>query len=314
MYIQSHETQHREASPTPIAPTLSRYAQGEHQIQQKESSFFPQDPVTFSDDTHPCSFLDTYEEGVSLASLHLPTNSSRVEADADITTWQSPQPTGIPFSPADWHKNLSCLDSVNRQPSLSPYSLCSRENVFCSDNSPFVDSSPLSEETPSIETFSAVDISSDRDRKTISMLAEQIHSLAEIFSQYAKQLPYGTANLSLCTGRPAEDTHLGSPLDWRTSGTVDVPEELPMDEEIISYILTNLLDNDTLNLSTCDLGSSETFNMANSDMQLSLHQMPLTDGTPFPDQWLIREPSDFQVPESQWDGKFYPMLQQGKEG
>ncbi|XP_066479684.1 neuronal PAS domain-containing protein 4 [Tiliqua scincoides] len=234
LYIQSDETQHRAASPT--TPTLSHYAQEtEHQIQPKEASLFPQEPVMF-------------------------------------------------------------------------------KSAFCSDSSPSVDFSPLSEETPSTEMFPAMGTSSDPDRKGFSMLAEQIYSLAEIFSQYTKEIPQGTPSISLQSGRPAEDTNLGPRLGWGTSRTLNVPEGLPMDEEIISGILNNLLDNDILNLPTCELGSPETFNMANSELQLSLLQIPQSDGTPYLDQCLFRQSlssSDFHVPESQWDGSFHPTLQQG---
>ncbi|KAJ6667007.1 hypothetical protein lerEdw1_019009 [Lerista edwardsae] len=317
LYIQNHETQHRDTFP--VTPTMSHYAQEtDNQTQPKEAGCFP--PETFRDDMlkyNPCSLLDSYEEWMPPAILRLPTSFPRVGANADIPTQQSPQPTEIPLFPAGWHKNISCPDSVDRLPSLSPHVLCPPESVFFSDSSPSVDCSPLSEGTPSTDMFPAMGPSSDPDKNAISMLAEQMHSLAEIFSQYTKRIPQGTLGTPLWSERPVEDTHLGPRLGWGTSGTLDVPEELPMDEEIISSILSNLLETDTLNLSTCELGSSETFNMAGSELPLPLLQMPLTEAIPCLDQCLFPHPlssSDSHVPESQWDGRFYTTLQQGKEG
>lgn len=315
MYIQSQQTQqHRETFPT--TTTLSHYGQEtEHQTQPKEAGCFP--PETFRDDTFKynlCSLFDAYDEQVPPAALRLPTSFPRVGANADIPTQQSPQPIGIPLFPVGWHKNVSCPDSVDRLPSLSPYALCSPESAFCSDSSPLVDCSPLFEET-STETFPAMGPSSDPDRSAISMLAEQIHSLAEIFSQYTKNIQ-GIPSTPLRSDPLVEDTHLGPRLGWGTSGTLDVPEELPMDEEIISSILSNLLDNDALNLSTCELGSPETFNMAGSELPLSLLQTPLTEASPCLDQCFSPHPlssSDSHVPESQWDGRFHTTLLQGKE-
>ncbi|XP_053169368.1 neuronal PAS domain-containing protein 4-like [Hemicordylus capensis] len=320
-YIQSQEAQHGAIS---TATPNQRHCIGEIKPQTplKEVSLFLEESMTSRDETlkyNSCQPLDACEEQILPAPLQppLPTSFPVPSVTADVTTLQSPPETGFPFFPADWHKNTSCLDGGDSLPSSSPYTLCSPESTYSPDNSPSVNFSPLFEERPPTVMFPATGTSSDLDKWAISVLAEQIHSLAEIFSQYTKQIIQEPPSISCWPGQPIEDTHLGSRQDRGTNGDLNFPEELPVDEEIINGILNNLLDNDTLSLPTSELGSAHHFDMSDSDSQLPLVLMPLTEATPCLSQCHFLQPlsssasSDSHVPESQWDGRFQATLQQG---
>ncbi|XP_061482113.1 neuronal PAS domain-containing protein 4-like [Rhineura floridana] len=315
-YLQKQDPQHRAV--VPATPHL-QYNAGEIQQERNldEDSFSSQEPVTATDGV-PCQLHDACEEMVpeSLqplfsASFPLPIMST------DPVTLQSPQETGFPFFPAGGPKSLSCPDNADRLPSLSPCVFCSPESAFPLDSSSSVDLYPLFEEGPSTDMFPTMGTNPDPDRWAISMLAEQINSLAEIFSQYTKQIPHKPPSISLWPGQSVEDTHMVHRQGSGTNAALDFPEELSVDEEVITSILNSLLDHNSLNLSTSEMGPEDNFHVSNAESQVSLLQAPQTEATPCLDQYLCLQPlsssvsSDTHVPDSQWDGRFHTMLQQG---
>ncbi|XP_062980005.1 neuronal PAS domain-containing protein 4-like [Elgaria multicarinata webbii] len=319
LYIQSQDPQHGPVSPA--TPDL-RYHSGEIQQQTKlnEVPLFCQEPASAKDGAlkyNPSQLLDTSEEKMLPAALQPPfPNSLPVPSmRAGAATLQSSQETGFPFFPADWPKS-PCPDRADRLSPLSPCALCSPENAFSPDSSPSVDFSPLREESPPTGMFPTMD--SDPDRWAISLLADQIHSLAEIFSQYAKEMPQEPPSIPLWPGGQAEGINTVPRQGWGTDRAPDFPEELSVDEEIITNILNNLLDHDSLNQSTPELGPAGNFHVSNTEPPLSLLQAPLSEATPCLEQCFFQQPlfppaatSDSHVPNSQWDGCFHTTLQPG---
>ncbi|KAL8185223.1 UNVERIFIED_CONTAM: hypothetical protein K2H54_043429 [Gekko kuhli] len=294
----------KKPQPATFPPAALRLCTGEteQQTQPNEISVFPQEPMMPRDRTlqyDHCQILGACAKKMLPAPLQppLPTTFT-VPNSANMQT---------PLFPADWHKNLSCTDRAKRQPSLSPCALCSPESTFSPANSPSADFSPL---PPSTEMFPAMDTDSDPDRWAISVLADQIHSLAEIFSHYTKQIPLEIPpSIPLWPSQPPESS--------QTNRALAVTEELSVDEEVITTILNNLLDNGNLNLSISELGTANNFHVSDSESQLSLLQTPLTEATPCLNQCLSLPPlsssasADSHVPDSQRDARFHITFHQG---
>ncbi|KAM6459280.1 uncharacterized protein PHA67_008249 [Liasis olivaceus] len=224
----------------------------------------------------------------------------------EAVSLQLSQETQFPFLPAEGHNSLSCPETEDRLTSFSPDGLCSPEYTFSSDSSFSVHSSPLFEERPATELFPTMNASPDSDRWAISMLADQIHSLAEIFSQYTKQRSQESLGLH-SPGHPAEAAPLVTRQDLGANGAIDFSEEISVDEEIITSILNNLLDHNVQNQATFEQRPPAHFHVANTQLQLSMYQTPLPEATPLP----FSVSSDSHLPDSQWDGKFHNIYQQG---
>ncbi|XP_063173257.1 neuronal PAS domain-containing protein 4-like [Candoia aspera] len=216
------------------------------------------------------------------------------------------QETQFPFFPPEGHTNLSCPEREGRMTSFSPGGFCSPEDTLSSHSSFSVDSSPLLEERPSTGLFPTTNVSPDSDRWTISMLADQIHSLAEIFSQYTKQRSQESLGIHW-PGHPAEAVPLVARQDLGANGATDFSEEISVDEGIITSILNNFLDHDVQNQATFEQRLPGHFHISNTQLQLSMYQTPLPEATPLP----FPVSSDSYLSDSQWDGKFHNMYQQG---
>uniref|UniRef100_A0ACB8G9T7 Uncharacterized protein n=1 Tax=Sphaerodactylus townsendi TaxID=933632 RepID=A0ACB8G9T7_9SAUR len=305
LHIQSQKPQ-----PTTFPPsTLRQCTKGtEQQTQPNEINVFPQEPVMPRDrilQYDRCQILDACAKKILPVPLQpsLPT----ILPIPDSANMQLPQESGLFPFPDDWHKNLSCTDRVKRLPPSSPCTLCSPESTLFPANSLSADFSSLPSST---ERFPATDTGPDPYRWAISMLADQIHSLAETFSQYTKQIPQEIpTTISLWPSQPPEN--------FQTNGALNVMEELSVDEEIITTILNNLFDNSNFNLSSSELGSAHNVHRSDSETQLSLLQTSLTEASPCLNQCPFQRPLSFStsadscVPDSQWDERFHITFYQG---
>ncbi|XP_077192489.1 uncharacterized protein LOC143836912 isoform X2 [Paroedura picta] len=296
LHIQSQKSQ----PATPPAATLRQCAgETEQQTQPKEISIFPQEPMMPRDGTlqyDHCQILDACAKKMLPATLQPPFHTTFLPSDS--ANMQTRQEIGSSLFPADQPKNLSCTDRAKRQPSLSPCALCSPERTFSPTSSPAADFSPL---PPSTEMFPEMDTGSDPDRWAISVLADQIHSLAEIFSQYTKQIPPEISpNIPLWPSQPPENS--------LTNRALEITEEFSVDEDIITTILNNLLDNGNLNLSTSELRTANNFHVTDSGCQMSLLQAEVP---PCLDQCLFLQPLPSHVPDSPWDARFRITFHQG---
>ncbi|XP_054841915.1 neuronal PAS domain-containing protein 4-like [Eublepharis macularius] len=286
----------------------------EQQTQPNGISIFPQEPVMPTDGTlkfNHCQILDACAEKM-LPAPHQPPfpTSFPTHNSANL---HPPQETGSSLFLADWRKNLSCTDRAKKLPSWSPCALCSPDSTFSPASSPSADFSPL---PPPSEAFPAMDTGSDPDRWAVSVLADQIHSLAEMFSQYTKQIPQDILpSVPLWPSQPLENSQMGLRQDQGTHRALDGMEDISVDEEIITTILNNLLDNGSLNLSGSELGSAGSFDISESEFQPSLLQTPLTEATPCRSKRLFLQPlsasADSHVPDSQWDARFHIRFQPG---
>ncbi|KAL7987288.1 hypothetical protein Chor_006207 [Crotalus horridus] len=216
---------------------------------------------------------------------------------------QEPQ---FPFPSAEGHKYLSCPEREDRLTCCNPGALCSPEYTFSSDSSFSIDSSPLFAERPSTVLFPAMNMSLDSDRWAISMLADQIHSLAEVFSQYTKQRSQESLGIHW-PGHPAEAAPLVARHDLGANGAINFSEEISVDEETITSILNNFLDHDVQNQASSEQRPTGHFHLANTQLQLSMYQTLVPETTPL----SFSVSSDSNLPDSQWDGKFYNIYQQG---
>ncbi|XP_026551684.1 neuronal PAS domain-containing protein 4-like [Pseudonaja textilis] len=216
------------------------------------------------------------------------------------------QETHFPFLSAEGHECLSCPEREDRLTSCNPGGLCSPEYTFSSDSSFSVDFSPLFAERPSLGLFPTMNVSPDSDRWAISMLADQIYSLAEVFSQYTKQRSQESLGVPW-PGHPAEAAPLVARQDMGTNGAIDFSEETSVDEETITSILNNFSDHDAQNQSSFEQRPTGHFHLANTQLQLSMSQTLVPETTPL----SFSVSSDFDLPDFQWDGKFYNMHQQG---
>ncbi|XP_060115635.1 neuronal PAS domain-containing protein 4-like [Heteronotia binoei] len=304
LHIQSQKSQ---SATFPSATLRQCTRETEPQTQSNAISVFPQASMMPRNGTlqhNCCQILGACAKKMLPAPSQPPFPTTFPIPNSAIT--QTPQETRFSLFPADCHKNLSYTDRSKRLPSLSPCTLCSLESTFSPASSPSADFSPV---PPSTEMFPAMDTGSNPD----SVLADQIHSLAEIFSQYTKQIPLEIPpNIALWPSQPPEN--------FQTNTALDITEEFSMDEEIITTILNNLLDNGNLNLSTSELGTANNFHVSDSESQLSLLQTSLTETSPCINPCLFLQPlsssasTDSCVPDSQWDAGFHTTFHQGKKG
>lgn len=216
------------------------------------------------------------------------------------------QETQFPFPSAEGHKYLSCPETEDRLTCCNPGGLCSPEYTFSSDSSFSIDSSPLFAERPSTVLFPAMNTSLDSDRWAISMLADQIRSLAEVFSQYTKQRSHESLGIHW-PGHPAEAAPLVARQDLGANGAINFSEEISVDEGTITSILNNFLDHDVQNQASSEQRPTGHLHLANTQLQLSMHQTLVPETTPL----SFSETSDSNLPDSQWDGKFCNIYQQG---
>uniref|UniRef100_A0ABM5FHY6 Uncharacterized protein isoform X1 n=2 Tax=Pogona vitticeps TaxID=103695 RepID=A0ABM5FHY6_9SAUR len=319
IYIQSQRSQNEAVSP---ATSRQRYCYGDTNQQTKldEVSLSPQEPVTNSNGRvkyYPSQLPDAVEENIFPDSLHppfpinLPVSPS---TRGDTATLPSSQEARFPFFSA----GLPHADRGDRPAPMSPCVLCSTETLFSPHSSPPVDVSSLFEEESSIGTVPEAGTRPDLDKWAINVLAEQIHSLAEVFSQYTKQAPQASSTILMSTaqGQPAEVPHAVPKQVWETDGALDFLEEISVDEEIITNILNNLLHNESVNQPSSELGSASNFPSSNTEQQLSLLQAPLAEATSCLDQNfslqpLFSSPDSHHVSDYQWDQRFHTTLEQG---
>nr|XP_056709039.1 neuronal PAS domain-containing protein 4A-like [Euleptes europaea] len=305
MHIQSQKPQAATSPPTTLRQCTR---ETEQQTQPNDISVSPQESLMPGDGTlqyNRSQILDACAKKILPVPLQpqFPVTFP-IPHSANM---QPPEETGLSLSPDDWHKNLSCTDGAKRLPTLSPCAFCSPESTLSPASSPSADFSPL---PPSTEMFQAKDTGADPYRWAISVLADQIHSLAETFSQYTKQIPQEIPpSIPLWPSQPPENS--------QTNGALDVMEEFPVDEQIITTILNNLLDNGNLNLSPSELVTANNFHISDSEPQLSLLQTPLAEAPPCLNQCLFPQPlsssasADCRVPDSQWDARFHITFHQG---
>lgn len=217
------------------------------------------------------------------------------------------QEAQFPFLSAEGQKCFSCPEREDRLTSCNPGGLRSTEYTFSSDSSFSVDSSPSFAERSSIGLFPAMNVSPDSDRWAIGLLADQIHSLAEVFSQYTKQRSQESLGIHW-PGHPAEAAPLVANQDLGANGATDFSEEISVDEETITNILNNFSDHDVQNQASFEQRPTGHFHLANTQLQLSMYQTLVPETTPL----SFSVSSEFDLPDSQWDGKFYNIYQQGK--
>ncbi|XP_025018748.1 neuronal PAS domain-containing protein 4-like [Python bivittatus] len=310
LYIQNQDLSLRVVS---SASSKQSHCSGKilQQLKPNEVNFFLQEPGTSREgalEYYPSQLPEASNVKMLPVPLQppFPISMNVPSTKTEVISLQLSQETQFPFLPAEGHNSLSYAEIEGRLTSFSPDGLCSPEYTFSSDSSFSVDSSPLFEERPATELFPTTNASPDSDRWAISMLADQIHSLAEIFSQYTKQRPQESLGLH-SPGHPAEAAPLVTRQDLGANGAIDFSEEISVDEEIITSILNNFLDHNVQNQAIFEQRPPGHFHVANTQLQLSMYQTPLPEATPLP----FSVSSDSHLPDSQWDGKFHNIYQQG---
>ncbi|XP_067389126.1 LOW QUALITY PROTEIN: neuronal PAS domain-containing protein 4-like [Emydura macquarii macquarii] len=221
------------------------------------------------------------------------------------------QETGCSIIPAG-QKTLPCPFSVYkspcRQPFSSPCAISSPEVPLSPGSSPSIDACPVPVGGQSPGMSPTVLQSSEPERWAISVLAEQIHSLAESLSQYTKQMQPETPTVPLWSEQFTTDSQLGSGESWDTSGAVAFPADPCLDEDIITSILSNLLENGGLNSPITAVGSSPTLLPSDSDSRVPPFQIPMSPAVTCPNQCFFLQPLTTSVSfdsctrESLWDG------------
>lgn len=235
-----------------------------------------------------------------------PTGMTVPSMKTEAVSVELSQETQFPFLSAEGQKCLSCPEREDRLTSCNPGGLLSPEYAFSSDSSFSVDASPLFAERPSIGLFPGMNVSPDSDRWAISMLADQIHSLAEIFSQYTKQRSQESLGVHW-PGHPAEAAPPVARQDLGANGAIDFSEEISVDEETITSILNNFSDHDVQNQASFEQRPTGHFHLANTQVQLSMYQTLVPETSPL----SFSVSPEFDLRDSQWDGKFYNIHQQG---
>uniref|UniRef100_A0A8D0CC53 Uncharacterized protein n=1 Tax=Salvator merianae TaxID=96440 RepID=A0A8D0CC53_SALMN len=318
LYIQTQDPQYRVAS---LAVSNPQYHSGAIQqpTELSKPNLFPHDPQLTTNralkDTS--QLLKSCEEKVAPAFLQplFPTRFPDSGKMVDPPVMQNPQERGLIFFPPHGSKFHSCPESANRLPSLSPYDPCSPESSFSSDGSPSVDLSPFFEQSPSARWMGTTDTESDPDKWSVSVLGQEIHSVTEICSPCTKETSQKIPTFAVWPDQMAEDSHLVPKESWETNGVLDFPEELPMNEEIIMDILNNLLDCDSLNLPTSELGTTNNLHISNTEFQHLLLQTPPPETTQLLSQCPFLQPlsssvsSHSPVPDSWWDRNFHTVIQ-----
>ncbi|XP_060635975.2 neuronal PAS domain-containing protein 4-like [Anolis sagrei] len=308
LHIKSQDLQYGMIS-QPASNQRYYYGEVQNQTQVKEGNLFPQERARTRDGIlrfNPSQFPEVPAERMAIASVEplFPTN---LPSMADAGSLHSSHETGCPFFP----DGLSCTEQGDGQKSLSPSAFCSPESSFSPDSSSSIDFSPLVERGPFLGTFSEMDTSPEQDKWAISVLAKQIHSLAEIVSQYTKERLQQPPDIALWPGQPADHTHMAPRQSWGMDGALD---EFSMNEEVITSILSNLLHHDSLNQSTSVSGPE---GISNPESELPLLPAPQTEATLSFDQCSFMPPfassasAGSHVPDSQWDRTMNAELEQG---
>ncbi|CAM5104033.1 unnamed protein product [Eretmochelys imbricata] len=311
-YLQGQNPWHGAISAAALSPR--HYArEKEHKTLPRTLNPFPQEAVMpnhGAPNYSPCQFPNAHQEEMLPAS---PQPSFTTCFPAPTVGAELPsQETRCSILP-DGQRNLSCPFSVYKSPYSQPFSnpcvLCSPEVSLSPGSSPSIHACPVPVGGQSPGMSPAVFQSSETERWAISVLAEQIHSLAESLSQYTKQVQPETPNVPLWSERPIADSQLGSGQGWGNSGTVACLAEPCLDEDIITSILNNLLENGGPNSPTTALGSSPTILPSDSDSQGGPpFQIPMSPTVTCPDQCLFLQPLttsasfDSCAPVSLWDG------------
>ncbi|XP_065256414.1 neuronal PAS domain-containing protein 4-like [Emys orbicularis] len=311
-YLQGQNPWHGVISADALSPR--HYArEKEHKTLPRTLNPFPQEtamPNQGVPNYSPCQLPNAHQEEMLPTSLQ-PSFTTCFPA-ATVEAGLPSQETGCSILPAG-QRNLSCPFSVYkspyRQPFSSPCALYSPEVPLSPGSSPSMDACPVPVGGQSPGMSPAVFHSPETERWAISVLAEQIHSLAESLSQYTKQVQPETPNVPLCSERPIADSQLGSGQGWGNSGTVAFLAEPCLDEDIITSILSNLLENGGPNSPTTAWGSSPTILPSDSDSQGGPpFRIPMSPTVTCPDQCLFLQPLptsasfDSCAPVSLWDG------------
>ncbi|XP_070804276.1 neuronal PAS domain-containing protein 4-like [Pituophis catenifer annectens] len=310
LYIQNQDSTPRGISP---ASSKQSYCSGNtlQPLKPNEVNFFLQEPGPAKEGALEYSSSQLPEaSNVKMLPARLqspfPTSMTVPSMKTEAVSVELSQETQFPFLSAEEHKCLSCPEREDRLTSCNPGGLRSPKYTFSSDSSFCVDSSPLLAERPSTGFFPAMNVSPDSDRWAISMLADQIHSLAEVFSQYTKQRSQESLGIHW-PGHPAEAAPLVARQDLGANGAIDFSEEISVDEETITSILNNFSDHDVQNQASFEQRPTGHFHLGNTQLQLSMYQTLVPETTPL----SFSVPSEFDLPDSQWDGKSYNIYQQG---
>ncbi|KAM3856955.1 neuronal PAS domain-containing protein 4-like [Vipera latastei] len=310
LYIQNQDSSDRGVFPASLKQSHC-FGNTLQPLKPKEANFFLQEPareeaLEYSSSQLPeaCNVKLVPAPLQSPFPIGMTVPSRKIEAvSAELS-----QETQFPFPSAEGHKYLSCPETEDRLTCCNPGGLCSPEYTFSSDSSFSIDSSPLFAERPSTVLFPAMNMSLDSDRWAISMLADQIRSLAEVFSQYTKQRSQESLGIHW-PGHPAEAAPLGARQDLGANGAINFSEEISVDEGTITSILNNFLDHDVQNQASSEQRPTGHLHLANTQLQLSMHQTLVPETTPL----SFSETSDSNLPDSQWDGKFCNIYQQGAQ-
>ncbi|XP_032071624.1 neuronal PAS domain-containing protein 4-like [Thamnophis elegans] len=310
LYIQNQDSTRRGVSPT---FSKQSYCSGNtlQPLKPYEVNFFHQEPGLAREGALEYSssqLLETSDVKMLPAPLQSPFPISMTDPSmkTEAVNVELSQEARFPFLSAEGQKCLSCPEREDRLISCNPGGLPSPEYTFSSDSSFSVDSSSFAER-PSIGLFPAMNVSPDSDRWAISMLADQIHSLAEVFSQYTKQRSQESLGVHW-SGQPAEAAPLAARQDLGANRATDFSKEISVDEETITNILNNFSEHDFQNQTSFEQRPTGHFHLADTQLQLSMYQTLVPETTPL----SFSVSSEFDLPDSQWDGKFYNIYQQGK--
>ncbi|XP_058021105.1 neuronal PAS domain-containing protein 4-like isoform X1 [Ahaetulla prasina] len=309
LYIQNQDSTPRGISP---ASSKQNYCSGNtlQPLKPNEVIFFLHEPGPAREGAPEYSSSQLPEaSNVKMLPAPLqspfPTSMTVPSMKTEAVSMELSQETQFPFLSAEEHKSLSCPEREDRLTSCNPGGFGSPKYTFSSDSSFGVDSS-LFAERPSIGLFPAMNASPDSDRWAISMLADQIHSLAEVFSQYTKQRSQESLGVHWL-GHPAEAAPLVARQDLGANGAINFSEEISVDEETITSILNNFSDHDVQNQPSFEQRPIGHFHLANTQLQLSTYQTLVPETNPL----SFSIPSEFDLLDSQWDGKSYNIYEQG---
>ncbi|XP_074844488.1 neuronal PAS domain-containing protein 4-like [Carettochelys insculpta] len=291
-YLQGQNPWHKAISAVALSPR--QYArEKEHKTLPRILNSFPQETAIHNQapfNCSPCQLPNGQQEEMLPASLQLPSISSF--PTPILGAGLPSQEAGDPILPAE-QKHLSCPFSVYKSlcghPFSNPCVLCSPEVPFSPGSSPSIDACPVPVGGKSPGMPPAAYQSSETEKWAISVLAEQIHSLAESLSQYTKQVQPETPNVSLWSEQPT-NSQLGSGQDWGNSGTVTFAAEPCLDGDIITSILRNLLETGGPNSPTPGVGSSPNLLPFDSEPQSPPFQLPTSPAATCPDQSLSLQP------------------------
>ncbi|XP_070597602.1 neuronal PAS domain-containing protein 4-like isoform X2 [Erythrolamprus reginae] len=310
LYIQN-----QDSTPRGVSPTSSKqsYCSGNtlQPLKPSEVNFFLQEPPPAREGAAEYSPLQLPEaSNVKMLPIPLqspfPTNMTAPSLKTKAIGVELCPETQFSALSAEEHKCLSRPEREDRLTSCNSGGLHSPEYTFSPDSSFSVDSCPSFAERPSPGLFPATNVSPDSDRWAISMLADQIHSLAEVFSQYTKQRSQESLGVHW-PGHPAETTPLVARQDFGANGAIDFSEEISVDEETITSILNNFSDPNVQNQASFEQRPTGHSHLANTEVQLSMYQTLVPETSPL----SFSVSSEFDLLDFHWDGKFCNIYEQG---